>query len=63
MGIAIIIMLSLLLICVLVGLIVVTRTIFLIREDMLVILKAMSIDVGHNKRTADNIEKIAKFSG
>lgn len=63
MEIVIIVMLGLLLISALVGLIVVTRALFLMREDMQVMLKAMSIDVGHNKRTADNIEKIAKLSG
>lgn len=62
MELLIIIILSLALICAAVTLIVVTRALSLIIQDMQVIIKAMSIDVGHNKRTADNIEKIAKLS-
>jgi hypothetical protein len=51
------------LLTVILGVVLISRAIILVRDDMQTIIKAMSIDIGHNKRGADNIEKIAKLSG
>ena len=63
MEIAVIILLAVILLTNIIGLIVVARVISLIRDDMQIMLKAITIDAGNNLRTADNMEKIAKLSG